>query len=396
MAAIATMAALISPCWNTPTYAPLSQYSLFVAGSGIGKERYTMGVRDVVEKLCPAMITQRKARSDVALMNQLRYSPARMFFFDEFGSWFSATLKSDSSYQKMIATIFLESYMGPRYIDGAENKLDKDCTDHVEYPMINIIGGCTDDALENIMSLDAFRNDGLFGRFEVLMFRGTQAPKPAAELDKSEIQQHEMQALLVACQDACRSADAAAITADGQKKIVYPQRRNFSFGDGAAQQWDEINTRYAHLGQTNKKLLGSLYARLPQRVLRTACTLSAYRDSRQVEHYDLEYALGYHLRNLGSIISLVRESLEDTRLGRIAEVIRDGLEMKKELTRTQIKNLKNITKSSSKKEIDEALAMLNERGLLAWRTEETKGAPKTIYSLKAEEFTFEKKPETEF
>jgi len=359
-AAITTMAALVAPCWCSPIGEhPISSYSMLVMRSGAGKERYTTGIKGLLTAVCPEIVMNQKPASHVGFFRMLRSMPALFLAYDEISSTLKSVLSaSGASSSKLIGTALLECYMGPDSVDGSATKSEKDSTDAAPFPIPSVVGGCTIDSFQSLAQLDAFRLDGLQGRFETIFVHDIIAP--SFDIDKSRANSAETECLRDAARETINAIRGAQINADGSRTIKFPGRKQLNIDDNARVFWEDLSRDMMVDGQSFGGLWGAYITRTPQRMMRTACILAFYRGSRTICLTDVEMARWWHLSNLYHASGELSQASLDTNVSKIIYCLRENIPETHEITISEIRKLASRIKHAPTKDVREALTILLE------------------------------------
>lgn len=359
-AAVTTMAALVAPCWCSPVgNGAISSYAMLVMKSGAGKERYTIGIRGILTAVCPEIVMREKPSSHVGFFRMLRAMPGLFLSYDEISSTLKAVLSaSNASSSKLIGTALLECYMGPDDVDGTATKSEKDSTASVPYPIPSVIGGCTMDSFHSMTKLDAFREDGLQGRFETIFVNDVVYPQFV--IDKTRATEEELECLKEAAKETVQAIAGAQVNADGTRTIKFPSRRPLDIDSNARTYWEDIAYGMMVEGQLMGGLWGAYVTRTPQRIMRTACILAFYRGSRTVNIEDVEKAKWWHLTNLCHASGDLAQASLETNVSKIIYLLREVIPYDREITISEIRKLSAKIKHQPTRDVREALSILIE------------------------------------
>jgi hypothetical protein len=303
--ALAAMSACISATYCSPVgRGGLNQYMQLVMGSGVGKERYTLGAKEIVAAISPFLVARKKPKSDSGLYRMLQKNSSQLFVFDEIGSWMKAMIGSNISSQQLISTVFLEAWSCPQRIDGSANKFERDSMDEIFSPSISIIGGMTIETFEKLSKMDAFKEDGLHGRFETIIIKDIIIPNRT--MNKISLQDNPM---LEPFAEATRKAldkISKAIKIDKEGKdylegVDYGEKEALLIEPNALDHWQEIMQTLCIEGQKIGGLFGAIMSRTPQRIMRTSSALCFFRGKRTINIFDIDEAFLIHNENLSAL-----------------------------------------------------------------------------------------------
>jgi hypothetical protein len=368
-AALATMSALVAPCWCSPVgNAAISSYTMLVMKSGAGKERYTIGTRGLLTAICPEIVMREKPSSHVGFFRMLRAMPGLFLSYDELSSTLKAVLSaSNASSSKLIGTALLECYMGPDDVDGTATKSEKDSTASVPFPIPSVIGGCTMDSFHSLTKLDAFREDGLQGRFETVFVNDIIYPQFV--IDKTRATEGEKECLMNAAKETIAAIKGAQVNADGTRTIKFPSRKPLDIDENARTYWQDITRSMMVEGQMIGGLWGAYVTRTPQRIMRTACILAFYRGCRTVSLEDVEKSNWWHLTNLFHASGDMAQASLDGNVAKIIHMLREHIPESSEVTISEIRKLCTKIKHAPTKDVREALSILLETKEISLRKE---------------------------
>jgi hypothetical protein len=386
-AAIFVMGALVAPTWNTPVGSgALSQYMMMVAKTGAGKERYTYkGIMKFLNKICPELLADKFPASQVAFFRQLTEMPGLVLCMDELGSMLKASLSNNAaSSSRQIAQAYLTAYSGQEKLQGTANKKVEDSTPAVSWAIPSIIGGLTLDSWNSMAKLEAFREDGLTRRFEILVVNDIVVPDYLEKLNTAPPSNEILEIFARAGADTIRACQRKG---EVTQAVTFPMRKFLSIEDSAMRHWNEVSQRLSVDGQSEGGLFGGYKTGTGQRIMRTASVLCFYRDSREISLGDVEVAIDWHLRNLAQCERLIVSSSFDNTTSKLCDAIMRQVEVKRMMNKTELRRSEYVLKTATKRELDEALSILEEMGSIGIVKDKTAGPPRVTISFK-QQFTW--------
>jgi hypothetical protein len=389
------MSACLSPTHCSPFFeGGLALYVTLVARSGVGKKRYTFGPREIVKAISFMLVSEKEPSSDVGMFSLLRKCPSRIFCYDEYKQSMMKMLEGSSA-QQGIVRVFLSAFDCPKIMDGSATKNIIDSTSPIARPNVTKIGGCTIDAFAKLARMEAYREDGLLGRDEIVVVNEIIVPEFDEQCQESPLDENILFVYQKAASLAIKTInDNEIIDAmllqptkknpfpDTHNDIVFPKRTPFTIEQTAKERWISLAKNERIQAQIDGGSHGALSNRKPERIMRIACCLAAFRFSNEVSEMDLDFATMLVHENCMNSRNIIDISEQENPQAELIEKIVQALrEIKEPTSWAKILEKDSKLKHCRGSILDFARRSAEENGEIIITKKLTTGRPAMILSL---------------
>lgn len=392
--ALTAMSACLSPSMCSPIFnGGLALYVTLVARSGVGKRRYTMDIMDIVKAVHPLLVSDQLPASDVGMYRLLRKCPARLFCYDEYKQSMIKMLEGSSA-QQGIGAAYLSAFDCPKLMAGSATKNILDSTQPIQRPNVTKIGGCTIEGFQKLVKMDAFREDGLIGRDEIVVIN--EIIEPSYEtLEPIPLSDDILNVYAHAAKHALNAISRAEITdvsalqptkqnpfPDTHKDITFDERIPFTIDEDAKMSWIAQSKADRISAQVEGGSAAALWNRQPERIMRIACCLAAFRFATNVTMEDFIFALSLVSENNQNSRNLIDISEQENEYAELQERIILALRSVGRAAQWhELCKIDSKLRKSSGPVLQIARKLLCDNHEIFMNTIKTKGRPSYILSL---------------